>query len=186
MLEFRKLDTQELADAAAEVFIDWECDLMFVDMIGNGAGVYDLLNKRFPGKVRGVDVSNKPKDSRKKFFRLRDELYWKVRKLFEKGLISIPRKHKLTRTLVNEATVMRREEQDSDSTGKIKIEGKMKMKSRGLKSPNLLEALLVTTDAPDGAFKNLDEKLSAKKKDAYDRAFDEMFESKENTSWMSI
>jgi phage terminase large subunit len=185
-LEFAKLDTNELVDEAAAIFIDWECDLMFVDMIGNGAGVYDNLKIRFPGKVRGVDVSRKPTEApvqsttsgirpnrkKKRFNRLRDELYWKVRTTFENGTISYPSKHRLARKFVKECMVMKREPMDDDA-GVIKIEGKAKMKSRGVKSPNLLEAYMVSLAARDGAFKVLEDTKTEVRKDPWDEAFDE-------------
>lgn len=83
-------DTIELADQLAEIFIDFGVDMMFIDCIGNGAGVFHILKRRFPGKVRGVDVSTKTTDKRKRYARLRDELYWKVRESFEQNLVSIP------------------------------------------------------------------------------------------------
>lgn len=193
MAEFRKLDTLELADEIATLFIEWDCDLMFIDTIGNGAGVYDVLKRRFPGKVRSVDVSTRPKDDRKKFHRLRDELWWKVRTVFEQNLIALPSKHKLTRKLKNELTIMKRDKRDDDS-GKIKIEGKAQMKARGLKSPNLADALMVTMAANDSAFIRVEESGSPnhnpkKKRDPYDddTGFDRMERSlnKEN-SWMLV
>lgn len=150
--EFKGItDTEEVADAIAETFIDWDCDLMYIDCIGNGAGVYHSLRKRFPGKVRGVDVRKKTKDKRRKFARLRDELWWRVRELFERSLITIPSEHKLRKKLVNELTIMKQDKETED--GKVKIEGKQKMKSRGMKSPNLGEALMVSLDHPDAAYK---------------------------------
>ena len=197
LIEFRKLDTIELADEAAEIFIDWDCDLMFVDCIGNGAGVYDQLKRRFPGKVRGVDVSQKPKEApkqtisfskngdspkrKKRFARYRDELYWKVRTVFEQRTISLPEKHKLTRKFVNECILMKREPMDDD-IGVIKIEGKAKMKARGVKSPNLLEAFMVTMACRDGAFKAI-EKKEEKKKDAWEDAWDKIDDDYDGDCW---
>jgi phage terminase large subunit len=145
-------DTIELADQLAEIFTDFSVDMMFIDCIGNGAGVFHILKRRFPGKVRGVDVSTKTTDKRKRYARLRDELYWKVRESFEQNLVTIPPKHRLTKKFVNELTIMKRDEDDTN--GRIKIEGKAKMKARGLKSPNLVEAFMVTLASPDAAVKS--------------------------------
>lgn len=178
--EFKISDTLELVDRIAELFIDWECDLMFIDCIGNGAGVYSGLKHRFPGKVRGVDVSTKTTDTRKRFCRLRDQLWWKVREVFESHLVTVPKKHRLTRKFVNELTIMRRD-QDNESSGKIKIEGKSKMKGRGLKSPNLAEAFMVTMACPDAAFRSTKaESKFARPRDKYrdkkNREIEENFE----------
>ena len=172
--EFKKLDTLELADQVAEIFIDWECDLMFIDCIGNGAGVYDVLKRRFPGKVRGVDVSTKPVDKRKKFHRLRDELWWKVREVFERRLITVP-KHRLTKKFINELTIMRRDPMD-ESGGKIKIEGKGKMKSRGVKSPNLAEAFMVSLACPDAAYLTTTKTPASKIRDKYRESSKDIYE----------
>ena len=150
-LEYKIPDTMDLADQLAEVFLEYECDLMFIDCIGNGAGVFDNLRRRFPSKVRGVDVSTKPTDKRKKYHRLRDQLWWTVRETFASHLVTIPNGHKLTRKFINELSIMRRDPLD-ESGGKIKIEGKAKMKARGLKSPNLGEAFMVTMACNDAAY----------------------------------
>lgn len=144
-------DTNILADQLAEIFLSWDCDVMYIDTIGNGAGVFDNLKKRFPGKVRSVDVSTKSTDKKKRFKRLRDQLWWKVREVFQENIVTIPPKLKLTKQFCNELTVMRRDKNDEE-TGKIKIEGKAKMKARGVKSPNLAEAFMVTMAAKDAAY----------------------------------
>jgi len=173
MTEFTRLDTIELADQVAEIFLDWECDLMFIDCIGNGAGVFDILRRRFPGKVRGVDVSTKPMDKRKKFHRLRDELWWKVREVFERNIITVPAKLRHARKLINELTIMKRDPMD-ESNGKIKIEGKGKMKARGMKSPNLAEALMVTMASNDAAFSRQTE--PERKKKRYQKDSDDIYQ----------
>lgn len=180
--EFKKLDTRELADEVASIFLEAECDLMFIDTIGNGAGVYDQLKHRLPGKVRSVDVSTKPKDQRRKFHRLRDELWWKVRTNFEQGLIDLPPDHPLTVKLKNELLVMKRDSSD-DSIGKIKIESKAKMKNRGVKSPNLADAYMVTMACQDNAFQSgVVQKKKAK--DPYDDYVE--LDAHDRLDWMRI
>lgn len=186
MAEFRKLDTLELADEIATLFVEWNCDLMFIDIIGNGAGVFDVLKRRFPGKVRGIDVSTKPKDNRKKFHRLRDELWWKVRASFEQGLVALPKKHRLTRKLKSEISIMKRDKRDDDG-GKIKIESKAQMKARGLKSPNLADAYMVTMAAQDSLFGTIEQADETKKKrDPYDDYEQSEREISRENSWMLV
>ena len=185
MVEFRKLDTIELADEIAAIFVEWNCDLMYIDTIGNGAGVYDQLKRRFPGKVRSVDVSTKPRDDRKKFHRLRDELWWKVRSTFEQNLISIPQKHKLTRKLKSELQIMKRDKRDDDG-GKIKIESKAQMKARGLKSPNLADAYMVTMAAQDTLFGTIPQEDKRKKKDPYEDIHEIERRISSENSWMLV
>ena len=201
MIESQIANTPDLVNWAAEIFLDWECDLMYVDSIGNGGGVYDYLKLRFPGKVFSVDVSLKSttsptyqskqnaanpvhKKKKRKFNRLRDELYWKVRAVFEDRTVSLPAKHRLTKKFQKECYVMKREENDDDS-GVIKIEGKGKMKSRGMKSPNLLEAFMVTMKARDGAFKAPEAPKTNKRRDPWDEPDNE--NSSLNTEdWMAV
>jgi hypothetical protein len=61
---------------------------------------------------------------------------------------------------------MRRDTED-DTNGKIKIESKIKMKSRGAKSPNLADAFMVTMFANELAF-DCDTKKCKARKDPYD------------------
>jgi hypothetical protein len=61
---------------------------------------------------------------------------------------------------------MKRDEDDTN--GRIKIEGKAKMKARGLKSPNLVEAFMVTLASPDAAVKS--NHKPAKPRDKYREA----------------
>lgn len=164
LIEFRKLDTNELSDEIVQIFSEWECDMVYIDSIGNGAGVYDVIKRRLPGRVRAVDVSTKARSQRYK--RLRDELWWRVRMGFENNTISIPSKIRLYRQFYNELLVMRRETED-DTNGKIKIESKIKMKSRGARSPNLADAFMVTMYANELAF-DCDTKKCKARKDPYD------------------
>lgn len=184
LIEFRKLDTVELADEISQLFIEWECDVVYIDTIGNGAGVYDLLKRRFPGKVRSVDVSTKPKNNRKKFHRLRDELWWNVRTIFEQGTIAIPKKLRLSKKLHNELCIMKREPDDDSNSGKIKIESKAKMKSRGMKSPNLADALMITTFSKDAAYRPGEPENGKKKRDPYDIDNEDFEPMPKENSWM--
>ena len=145
-------DTTILADHLAEIFLDWDCDMMYIDTIGIGGPLYDDLVRRFPGKVRSVDVSLASPDRKKRFKRLRDDLWWKVREAFQNNIVTIPHNHRLTKKFINELTVMRRDRTDEEGAGQIKIEGKSKMKTRGLKSPNLGEAFMVTLAAKDAVY----------------------------------
>lgn len=184
-IEFTRLDTVELADEIAQVFIEWECDIMYIDIIGNGAGVYDLLKRRFPGKVKGVDVSTRPRDDRKKFNRLRDELCWLVREQFEQGLVSIPSSHRLTRKFRQELAVMQRDASDEDS-GKIKIESKSKMKSRGILSPNLFDAYMVTMADRGRSYMSVNsDKIDRRVRDPYSSDDDDLY-TNDRYSWMTV
>jgi len=123
---------------------DWE--ETFIDPIGYGAGVYDYIRER------GVDIT--PMDVRAtstdiNCFKKRDELFWKVRTVFEKGTISIPNDDEL----IGELTTIRYSDPDS-TKGKWKIESKKDMRLRGLHSPNKADALALTYNWDDATYMN--------------------------------
>lgn len=111
---------------------------VFVDKIGVGWGIFGNLKARIRNKeisIIGVNVSELPA-SQDRFYRLRDQLAWRVREAFEERVISIPNDP----LLIGELTTIK----FTEPNGKIKIESKKEMKSRGLDSPNRFDALALT------------------------------------------
>lgn len=108
---------------------------VMVDMIGVGWGIEGNLRARLQSAattIIGVNVSEVPsQDSR--FYRLRDELAWRVREKFEQRAISIPDDP----LLIGEATTIK----FTEPNGLIKVESKKEMKKRGVVSPNRFDAL---------------------------------------------
>ena len=128
----------------AEALVGWimgkifahEPQLVMIDPIGVGWGIASMLRTRLPA-LRLIDVNVAEVASEDhRFFRLRDELYWRVRELFESRIISIPDDP----ILLGEATSIKFEEPN----GVIKIESKKDMRRRGVKSPNRFDALTLT------------------------------------------
>ena len=127
----------------SELLTNWIIDRVYkhdplyamVDIIGVGWAVEGNLKIRLRGTttvVIGVAVSEAASlDFR--FFRLRDELAWKLREQFEHRTISIPNDP----LLIGELTTIKYEE----PLGKIKVESKKELFKRGLKSPNRFDAL---------------------------------------------
>lgn len=123
---------------------------IFVDSTGIGAGVADQLRAHTnaherPWQVVDVDAGSRAQMSDPKLSRKRDELWWKGRLFFQeaepafspdidKGLLS-----KLAGEL--SAPTYR-----YASDGSLKVEGKDDMKKRGVPSPNLADAFLLTFD----------------------------------------
>ena len=142
---YENKDLVEFADLAGNHIIDNNPERVYIDTCGVGAGTYDVLKRRFPGKLFPVDVNRKaslsPKQmgrpDRIRFNRLRDELYWRVRQAFIDGLFVIPKNQDLIKEL---ASI--REEDTED--GRLKIESKVRLKRRGGKSPNIADALMIT------------------------------------------
>jgi hypothetical protein len=116
--------------------------VIFVDVIGLGAGVVDRLAEQgLP--VQGINVAETPAFG-DKFMRLRDELAWAVRDWFFQLDCSIPDDG----AFIGEVTL---DTYTYTSGGKIKAEGKDEVKKRTAKtasskgkSPDLLDSFRLT------------------------------------------
>ena len=124
--------------------------VIYVDSIGLGGPIADrLLELGLP--VVHVNVSEVAAVS-DRYVRLRDELWYEVRHWFEAMDVSTPTKaeNPLIEKLTHELSSV---ESEYMSNGKLQVESKEKMKRRGLKSPNLADALCISF-AGDGAVAN--------------------------------
>lgn len=139
--EFRGLDTTQVAwwtegKVRDHLLGDDRQYAVGVDTIGLGRGVYDhLRNVARLQHVYSINVSEKPLDE-SRFKRLRDQVWWEAREAFERNEISIPNDNEL----IGELTTIKWTEKE----GKIKVEGKLDLRSRGLPSPNKADALCMT------------------------------------------
>jgi hypothetical protein len=88
-------------------------DIINVDSIGVGAGVYSQL-KTLKHKVNSIRVSMCPDDESDRYLNQKSQRYWALRSLFEQGLISIPN----DAILISQLSQMRYE---FTAAGKIKI-----------------------------------------------------------------
>lgn len=137
--KFSQINTIELGGWINHIFNEEEAAGIAIDEIGIGAGVTDWLVKHHDqGIVHGVNVANRPNDS-ERFARLRDELWWSVRDKCMKQAFWFP-EGKGSDLLVNELASPVYELVEK----KIKVESKKKMKARGIDSPNIAEALLMS------------------------------------------
>ena len=129
--------------------IDEKPSEILVDSIGLGAGVVDRLrglasdtSVYFSPDVIGVNVSESPAMG-DRYGKLRDELWFKLKAWFEARDCYVPPDDLLR----DELSSVRF---DYLSNGKLKIESKAKMKSRGQKSPDLADALVLTMGSVAG------------------------------------
>lgn len=108
-----------------------------VDVIGMGAGVVDRLREQgLP--VSGVNVGERPVDADSgKYLRRGDELWHAALEWFRTREVSMPDDPLLISELSARRYVM-------ESTGKLKMEPKPDMKKRGLKSPDIADAFILT------------------------------------------
>jgi phage terminase large subunit len=108
---------------------------ILIDAIGLGAGVYDRC-KELGLPVRAINVGEAAA-TRENCMRLRDELWFKGRDWFQERLGSIPQDDGLIAELTAPTYTF-------TSTGKMVVESKADMKKRGVRSPDLADAFLLT------------------------------------------
>jgi phage terminase large subunit len=136
---WRNLDLMQLTGA---VVAQYEaCDHkskpaeILVDSIGLGAGVVDrLIELKLP--ARGINVSESPAMGGT-YLNLRAELWHKAKAWLEKRDCKIPNNE----DLIGELATVR---YTFTSNGKIKIESKDDIRKRGLKSPDMADAFVLT------------------------------------------
>ncbi len=144
--QWRNLDLMKTVGKVVTAYRDAKLfDMVCVDVIGLGSGVFDRLKEQNIPCV-AVNVAESSSSS-ERFMRLRDELWWKTREWFESQTVKIEPKLPLAEDLVAELCDIRYE---LTSAGKIKIESKDEMKSRGKVSPNLSDAICLGFSAPVG------------------------------------
>jgi len=137
--EFQGMNTHSLGGFINQTYIDLDADGMAIDEIGVGAGVTDWLHKVGHIKCYGLNVSSVSSD-KKKYHRLRDELWWRVREKCIKGAYSFP-PGPMGEELCDELSSPL---YDFDENGGVKVESKRDMKARGVMSPNIADALCLT------------------------------------------
>lgn len=141
------LDTQQVARWVINEYEDTPDEekpsRIYVDAIGVGAGVVDRLREEHLPAI-GINVAESP-SSKEEFFKLRDELYWKVREWFEARDCRICDEDLMKELLVIHYAI-------PDASRKIKIEGKDDIKKRTSRdgkgtdgwSPDIADAWMLT------------------------------------------
>ena len=109
--------------------------MICVDVIGLGAGVVDRL-KEMGLPVYGVNVAECAAIG-ERYHKLKDELWFAMREWFEGRDVKMPEDQDLIAELSTP-------KYDITSQGKLKVESKNEIKSRGAPSPDLAEALMLS------------------------------------------
>lgn len=116
--------------------------LIAIDSIGVGGGVVDRLTEQgLP--ILGVNVGEQP-SSQGKFIRMRDELWVRCREWLETRAVSLPYDDLLRTDLCAPRVNYR-------SDGRMEVESKQTLRSRGFASPDSADALCLTFAAPGSA-----------------------------------
>jgi len=132
--KYSKEDTMKTTGRFVEAIKKYKPENIKIDVIGIGAGVVDRLVEQ-GYEIDAVNVAEKA-DNTEKFLNRRAELYWGLRERFQQGDISIPDDESLIGELANI-------KYEFTSRGQIKIEAKEKMKKRGMRSPDLADAVML-------------------------------------------
>lgn len=115
-------------------------DAVFVDRVGIGAGICDRLIELFPNrKIYGVKSGETAIDN-DQYINRRVEMWGNIRDALEDGL-QLPDDEELAAQLSQPGY-------GYDSARRYKLETKEKMKERGVKSPDLADALALTYAFP--------------------------------------
>jgi len=114
--------------------------VILVDSIGLGAGVVDRL-RELGAPVRGVNVAEAP-SAKGTYTNLRSELWFRVKGWLEDRGCKLPDNDRL----IAELTSVRYRYM---SSGKMAVESKDEMRRRGLKSPDLADALCLSLAVDD-------------------------------------
>lgn len=137
---WQQMDTMQVAGAVAMEFaktapVNRPAEIM-VDVIGIGAGVYDRLREQgLP--VRAVNVGESPASGKDRYMRLRDELWFRAREWFQGRACRIPDDSDLIAELTAPLYSF-------TSSGKVLVESKDEMRARGMRSPDIADAFILT------------------------------------------
>ena len=135
LMKWERLDTQQLAGYITEVANSRKPQALFVDGVGVGGGVVDRL------RVLGLNVievnggAKAAQDNR--YFNKRAEMWGRMREwLRDRGVIH--------QTEIDLAAELTGPMYKFDPSNRIMLEKKDEMKKRGLRSPDLADALSLT------------------------------------------
>ena len=132
---YRREDTMSTSGRVARVAREHGPRAIRVDEIGIGAGVVDRLNELKIPNVEGVNVARRASKP-EQFANLRAELYDGLRERFFAGRIRIPNDAELISQLASIRYLF-------TSSGQMRIEGKDELRSRGERSPDLADSVML-------------------------------------------
>jgi len=140
--ETRMDNTIALAGWFREAFRKHGCTRGFIDSIGYGSGVaHTLQGWKLP--VSAINVGEKA-SKRDVYANSKAELWWMTKDFYTHGDCSMP-DDRVFRKLGTELSTP---EYEYTVSGKIKIEGKRDLTKRGVSSPNLADAMVLTFASP--------------------------------------
>ena len=134
-------DTMEMAGIAAKLIKEHDLQRLFVDVVGLGAGVVDRLREMgLSSKVTPVNGGEKPIEE-DKYRNKRAEMWGEMKGWLNEPPVQIPDDDALHADLCGISYKY-------DSVSRLQMERKEDMKRRGLRSPDLADALAMTFAYP--------------------------------------
>lgn len=138
VIELRHWSGEDLMGTVGRIVHEANIDkpsVIAVDSIGLGGGVADRL-RELGYNVVDVNVSES-NSMNQQASRLRDELWLSAKDWLETRAVKLPKDDELRAELIGPTYSF-------TSNGKIKVESKSEMKKRGMRSPDLADALCLT------------------------------------------
>jgi hypothetical protein len=134
---FRNMDLMTLSSEIAAEIEEKQPMAVFVDETGIGSGVVDRL-RQLGANVVGINFGQRPRDGR--YQDKRSEMWWEMAQWVKDGG-ALPRDTDLQTELLGPTYSF-------GATNKLKLESKTDLKSRGLASPDIADALALTFAEP--------------------------------------
>ncbi len=137
---YRQCDTVEVANMTTNFIRKYQPTRIFMDIGGQGAGVYDILKDRGYGKiVRGVYFGEKAINTNR-YMNRRAEMWDSVREWLD-DVVQLPPDEELLDELVSV-------NKKYDRLGRLQLEEKSEVKKRLGRSPDKADALALTFATP--------------------------------------
>jgi hypothetical protein len=132
----------EIVGICARILKNHQPAAMFIDLGERGHGIVDRLRELGWTNVIGVNFGSRALNQ-KLYMRRRDEMWCLLRDWLEEGGVQIPDDDALHADLVSPSG-------GPDSNNRMVLETKDDMKKRGIRSPDLADALALTFAEPIG------------------------------------
>lgn len=138
---YQKLSTMETVGLVTQLLNDIHIDAVFIDVGGLGAGVVDRLDELYPdGRIIGVNFGSEP-FSKVQYRNKRAEMWGEMKQWLIDEPVSIPNDQALRTDLTALLYTI-------NSNGQMVLETKDDAKKRGVKSPDIADALALTFASP--------------------------------------
>ena len=126
------------AGRTARLIKEYKPARTYVDVVGLGAGVYDILKKEIGEEYKILEFdSGKPALDTERYLNRRAEGYWEFNQKLTDGELDLPSSDKLKAQMADIRYTY-------NTRGLLQIESKEDAKDRGSKSPDIADAVMMT------------------------------------------